>query len=80
MRRAAEVDIDRIWVDALNPRPRVWPSIAALLQEQFPEFKEHYRRVLFDPTARREYLSGLRKRVAAAARRVSLADRVVMCM
>lgn len=80
LRRAADLKIDVIWVDALNPRPRVWPSVAGLLREKFPELREHYRRILFDRQAREAYIHQLRDRVARAARRFSLTDRVAGCV
>ena len=36
LERAADLGVDRVWVDALNPRPRVWPAIADLLRAKFP--------------------------------------------
>jgi DNA repair photolyase len=78
--RAAALGVDRIWVDAINSRPRVWPAVAGLLRRQFPELLEPYRRILFDPPVRAEYLGDLHARVDAAARRKSLTDRVAACM
>jgi len=77
--RAADLEIDVIWVDALNPRPRVWPAVAELLRTRFPELRERYRQVLFDHQARAEYLEQLRSRVARAAERFSLGDRLAGC-
>ena len=79
-RRAAELETDTIWVDALNPRPRVWPAVAALLRDRFPELREPYQRILFDRQAREAYLAQLRGRVATVARQLSLSDRVSACM
>jgi len=77
--RAADLDIDVIWVDALNPRPRVWPSVAALLRRKFPDLRERYSRLLFDGTTREAYVAELRDRVKSAARRFRLTDRVRGC-
>jgi DNA repair photolyase len=77
--RAADLGVARIWVDALNPRPRVWPAVAELLQKQFPDLREHYRRILFDNTARGTYIKQLGSRVARAAERLRLSDRVSGC-
>jgi len=79
LQRAAELKIDRIWVDALNARPRVWPSVAELLRRDLPRLCESYRRLLFDRTAREAYLAELGHRVRAAARRVRIVDRVSVC-
>ncbi len=78
--RAAELHIDVIWVDGLNPRPKVWPSVARLLREQFPDLHDRYRRVLFDRRARAAYLADLRVRVHQAAKRFSLTDRLAGCV
>jgi DNA repair photolyase len=78
--RAAAAGVDVIWVDGLNPRPRVWPAVAELLRQHFPQLTAHYRRVLFDEQARAAYLDGLRARVARAAAELGIADRVKCCM
>jgi len=77
--RAADLGIDSIAVDALNPRPRVWPSVARLLREKFPGLHGRCRRMLFDETVRREYLAGLGERVAHAAERFQMDERLVSC-
>ena len=66
---AAKADIDRIWTDALNPRPRVWPSVQAFLRRHRPDLIEHYRRVLFDRDFRKEYARSLDERCRRAAAR-----------
>jgi len=78
--RAADVGADTVWVDALNPRPRVWPSVSGLLREKFPELHEGVRRVLFDERSRASYLAVLRRRVASAARRAGMGGRVSLCL
>jgi DNA repair photolyase len=80
MQCAAEHDIDQIWVDALNPRPRVWPAVAELLRTQFPDLLPHYRKFLFDPAARTAYLAELKTRVEIAAKQAAISDRVGACM
>jgi len=79
-RRAADLEIDVIWVDALNPRPKVWPSVASLLRERFPDLHTHYRKILFDDKTRTAYLTEIRSRVARAAKRFSLTDQVAGCV
>ena len=80
LEQAADLGIDRVWVDAINPRPRVWPAIADLLRAKFPELLQPYRKILFDQAARTQYQKGLRDRVDDAARRKSLTDRTAACM
>jgi DNA repair photolyase len=78
--QAAELAIDRIWLDTLNPRPRVWPAVAELLRAKFPNLVQPYRKILFDEAFRMQYLKELRARVGLAVRRTSLGDRVGVCM
>lgn len=77
--QAADLKIDVIWVDALNPRPRVWTSVARLLGEEFPGLRERYRQILFDRQIREAYVNRLRDRVTRAARRFALTDRLAGC-
>jgi len=78
-RRAADLQTDVIWTDALNPRPRVWPSVAALLAERFPALRERYRRILFDRRARETYRRQLRERILLAAEATAISDRLAGC-
>jgi DNA repair photolyase len=73
---AAEADVDRVWTDMLNPRPRVWPSVQRVLQRHRPDLYEHYRRLMFDPATRHAHQRELDRRIRAAARKAGLADRV----
>jgi len=77
--RAAAVGVDIIWVDAMNPRPRVWPSVAQLLRRHFPGFHERYSRMLHHKETRAAYMSALRERVEKAARRAGVQDRLAGC-
>ena len=79
LQQAADLAVDVIWVDAMNPRPRVWPAVADLLRREFPDLLPRYRKLLFDPPTRAKYLDELRLRVERLAGRLSLADRVCVC-
>jgi len=77
--RAATVRVDRITVDALNPRPKVWESVSQLLDRHVPGMRERYARLLFSERVREPYLAALRDRVLEAARRAHLTHRVSIC-
>ena len=64
---ARDADVDRIWTDTLNPRPRVWPSVQRLLRDRWPDLYDHYRRVLFSPSFRDAYQAELEKHIRRAA-------------
>lgn len=70
--RAADLGVDKIWADALNPRPGVWESVSTLLDESFPGLRERYRRVLFSKPVRKAYLAGFHERVERAVKRFRL--------
>jgi DNA repair photolyase len=73
---AAEADVDQIWTDSLNPRPRVWPSIQTFLRRHRSDLLPLYRRVLFDRTYRERYAAELQHRVRVAAAEAGVADRL----
>jgi DNA repair photolyase len=73
---AADVGVDKIWTDTLNPRPRVWPSVQEVLRRYRPDLLEHYRRVLFDRDCRRAYRQELDRRVHEAAAVSGVSDRL----
>jgi len=75
-RLAADADVDCIWTDALNPRPRVWPSVQEFLRRQRPDQLDLYRGVLFDRRYRAGYLGALHERIRRAAGAAGLADRL----
>ncbi|MHC4479474.1 MAG: SPL family radical SAM protein [Planctomycetota bacterium] len=77
--RAAEAGVDVIWVDAMNRRPRVWPSVARLLRREFPELHDRYSRMLHHEPTRAAYLDALRERVHGAARRAGVEERLAGC-
>jgi DNA repair photolyase len=79
LRAAAERDVGEIWVDAMNPRPRVWPAVAELLRRHFPGLREPYQRILFNGQDRAAYLTGLQERVEQATRKLDLKARVHHC-
>jgi len=76
---AADLDVKSVYVDALNPRSGVWPSVAALLARIRPDLLGAYRRMLFDRRERARYLSALSARVRTCASRLRLSDRLHVC-
>ncbi len=77
---AAELRVDVLWVDALNPRPKVWESVQSLLRKHYPDLVDRYARVLFSPVVRNAYLAALGERIAAAARRHRLERKLHSCI
>lgn len=64
-RSLASLELDHIFVDKLNPRPGVWPSVFHFLKARHPGLVNHYRRVLFDGEESWRYREELRQRVKA---------------
>jgi DNA repair photolyase len=73
---AKDADVDRIWTDALNARPEVWPAVHDLLLRHHPDLLNLYRRMLFAPAFREPYVTQLHQRVRQAARDNGVADRL----
>jgi DNA repair photolyase len=71
---AADVQVDHIWTDVLNPRPRVWASVQQVVRRHCPDLYEYYRKVLFDEAFRGEYTRRLNARIRKAARAVGVAE------
>ena len=78
-RCAADLKVHTIYVDALNPRPRVWSSVSAFLSRRYPDLRQRYSRILFSRTDRETYLRKLRGRILKAAQRSRLSHRLRTC-
>jgi DNA repair photolyase len=76
---AAGLGVDVIWVDALNARPRVWPSVGPFVRRHWPDLHEEYSRMLHHRPTREAYLAALGERVRRAARRAGAEDRLAGC-
>jgi DNA repair photolyase len=74
--RAADIGVDRIWTDILNPRPLVWPSIQRTIREHCSHLHDRCRAVMFDPAKRERYELELGNRVQVAARNAGIAGRL----
>jgi hypothetical protein len=72
----SEVGADYFYIDRLNPRYGVWPSLKGLLQEHLPHLTEKYKKILFSKPAREEYSLTLAKTVSKQARQVGLAGKM----
>ncbi len=70
--RAADLGVSRVWVDALNPRPKVWPAVEELLRAHYPGLITAYRQILFDERVRKDYLTKFEERLQAARARFGL--------
>jgi DNA repair photolyase len=73
---AKDADVDRIWTDALNARPKVWPAVHELLSQHRPDLLGLYLRMLFEPEFREPYVAQLHERFREAAKANGVADRL----
>lgn len=74
-----DAGVDYFYVDRLNPRFGVWPSLKGILQKHFPDLVEVYRKLLYDERAREEYSGRLVTSINLLARRQGLDDKIVLC-
>jgi DNA repair photolyase len=77
--QAATLRGDKIWGDAMNPRPKVLQSVKELFGARYPQLEEGYEAVLHWPKVREAYLKGIRERVERATRKYGLEGRVSGC-
>lgn len=74
-----DVGIDYFYVDKLNQRFGVWPSLKNLLQEYFPNFVNDYRRLFFEESAKRAYSERLISHANHIARKQGIDDKMRFC-
>jgi len=75
-RGVAALPLTHIYVDKLNLRPQVWPSVLRCLERFYPHLIPEYRRVLFSEPDAAEHLDGVRRRVLALADYYGLAEKM----
>lgn len=71
-----EVGADYFYVDRLNPRYGVWPSVGGLLRERFPHLTEEYKKILFNRAVREKYSLTLVNTVSKLARQLGFAEKM----
>jgi len=79
LRAVKEVGAEYFYVDQLNPRFKVWESLRSMLQENFPQLIEGYRKILFDQRARAQYSRKLAAGVGLLVRKQGIDDRLRLC-
>lgn len=79
LKAVKDVGADYFYVDRLNPRFGVWPSLKFLLQEHFPELIADYGQILFNEPSRSEYSNQLISKVGSLARKQGLDDKMTIC-
>lgn len=79
VRRLREIKVDYFYVDRLNPRPKVWPSLLRMLAQRFPSLIPEYRSVLYDPAVRDAYCARVRARALQVAKRHSMEGYLRFC-
>lgn len=79
LKAVKDVGADYFYVDRLNRRFGVWPSLKSLLQEHFPDLMDEYRWIFFNERASREYSDRLIATVNCLARKQGLDGRMRLC-
>lgn len=79
LKAVKDVGADYFYVDRLNRRFGVWPSLKSLLQEHFPNLMDEYRWIFFNERASREYSDRLIATVNCLARKQGLDGRMRLC-
>jgi hypothetical protein len=56
----ANLEIKEIWIDKLNLKPGVWDSLVVVLEKNYPELLDKWRKVLFSKS---KYWDKLKKKI-----------------
>ena len=75
-----DIGVDYFYVDKLNLRYGVWPALLKLLHEHYAGLIADYRKVCFDYAAKAAYSEELASRVKQIASRLSLVDKMTLCI
>lgn len=75
----AEIGIDSIYVDKLNPRPCVWDSIKAFLSENYPYLISHYGKIMYNQQDRENYIASLKQLISMKAKKYDLSEKIAFC-
>lgn len=67
MKAIARLRLDHIYLDKLNPRPDIWPSVREVLEEHFPHLVDYYKKIFFHRPTYKAYT----KRLGQAARLIA---------
>ncbi len=73
------IKVNYFYVDRLNPRPMVWPSLIDFLRKNYPDMISIYQKILFNSIYRKKYGRLLKIRVFKIALRHSMEDKLIFC-
>lgn len=74
----AEIGLDYICVDKLNPRPCVWESIKAFLIGNYPYLLRNYGKIMYDQQDREKYINNLKQLILSKAKKYDLSPKISM--
>ncbi len=75
-----DIGVDHFYVDKLNLRYGVWPSLLKFLHEHYPFLMSDYRKIFYENTARTAYLTDLASRVRRITTQLGMADKMTLCV
>jgi len=79
LKSVKSIGVDYFYIDRLNLRYGVWPSLKKLLETHFPHLLEEYRGILFNKWLSLQYSRGLKLKVSQAARKLQLDEKMKLC-
>lgn len=75
-----DIGVDYFYLDKLNLRYGVWPALLKLLHEHYPALLADYRKIFFENSARKAYLTDLTSRARRIAGELGIADKMTLCL
>jgi DNA repair photolyase len=75
-----DIGVDYFYVDKLNLRYGVWPSLLKLLHEHYPSLLADYRKTFFEAQGKMAYSDALMSRARRIAGELGIADKMTLCL
>ncbi len=80
LKAVKETGADYFYLDKLNLRYGVWPSLLKLLHGHYPDLVTDYRKIFFDDYVKTAYADELASRARRIAGKLGMADKMTLCM
>jgi DNA repair photolyase len=75
-----DIGVDYFFLDKLNLRYGVWPSLLKLLHEHYPSLIADYRKIFFENSAKMAYSTDLTSRARRIAGELGIAGKMTLCL
>lgn len=76
LKTVKDLQVDGFYMDKLNLRYGVWPSLSKLLAKHYPALLPEYRKIFFNNAAKADYIDILISRINNLTRKLGVDDKI----